>query len=450
MTRAELTLMNRARTAQTNKLYLVDKEYYIGTPEGMAVFYPTVPITAQANASGQVASINASNQVINSIPPYPTTIVPTDTEGNTILGVVSETNSSTAILESGATFTGTAELNNYPDVFITVKTNQTGTIYADFSPDGTNWDSTLSFEYNPSLLNPPHVLVKGSRYFRIRYINTGSTQEYFRLFCYYGSFNKLTSPANAVIARTQDALVIRPLDFNLTVAEGLYQNTQNTIKDGINPDVRSGSVPEDVWYSGGTYPGFPTGSVEAAEMVVAGADTGTVYYSYLASPTSTDYVFGSKAIAGAATYALGHNIWRCNFAYFVSSSATGFNAGDITIRNTPTTANIFVTIPAGFSQSYTAAYTVPYGSSIYMDRITSMVRGSTSTSMDGFFWYRPYGESPRLRFPFEVQFGQLYFDDIDYLVKIPERTDIIPRITVSSSASASEVEVTYRFLKIKT
>lgn len=341
------------------------------------------------------------------------------------------------------------DISAHNSLVFSCKTDRDGVLYVDFSIDKTNVDSTIPFTVTAST-NEVHRITVTRQFVRLRFSNTSvDDQTYLRIQALAGSHSALTSPLNSQIQSDQDTTVVRPLDFNLMVAEGLYQNRSNTVKDGINPDVRSGSVPEDVWYSGGTYTGFPRGAVEAAECVVAGADTGTVYYSYLESETSTDYVFGNVAVAGAGTYALGHNIWRCNFAYFVSSSATAFNAGDISIRNTPTTANIFVTIPTGYSQSYVAAYTVPYGSSIYIDRITSVVRGSTSTSMDGFFWYRAYNESPRLRFPFEVQFGQLYFDDVDYLVKIPERVDIIPRITGSTSASAAEIEVSYRFIKVK-
>jgi hypothetical protein len=186
----------------------------------------------------------------------------------------------------------------------------------------------------------------------------------------------------------------------------------------------------------------------AAEIVVAGADTGTVYYSYMATDTSTDYTFATKAVAGAGTYSLGHNIWRCNFAYFVANSTTAFNVGDITIRHTATPANVFVVIPTGYSQSFCSAYTVPFGSSIYLDTVRGNMRGSSTGSLDGFFWYRPFGESPRLRFPFELQYGGLYFDDIDYLVKVPARTDLIPRIT-TSSANNLQAKISYRFIKVR-
>lgn len=358
------------------------------------------------------------------------------------------TNSSTAALNSAATFTGTSsDVLQFPSVVLAVKTDQPGTLYAEFSPDGTNWDSSLSFVVAADT-NEVHRLTVTRRYFRARFTNTStSNQTYFRLQCMAGSHAAITSALNSVIQADADALLVRPLDFNLMVSEGLYQNRTNTIKDGINFDIDTGSVPEDVTNEGGVYAGFPAAAA-AAELVVAGADTGTVYYSYMATDTDTDYTFGSKAIAGAGTYALGHNIWRCNFAYFVASTTTVFNVGDMTIRHTATPANVFCVIPTGYSQTYCAAYTVPYNSSIYLDRITGNMRGSSTGSMDGVFWYRPYGESPRLRFPFELQYGTLYFDDIDYLIKIPSRTDIIPRIT-SSSANNLVAKVSYRIIKVK-
>jgi hypothetical protein len=367
----------------------------------------------------------------------------------TTRGTVDSGNSSTATLNAAATFTGTGkDVSQFPAVTVAVKTDYAGTLYIEFSPDNTNWDSSLSYLVAADT-NEVHRVTVTRKYMRVRFTNTSaSNQTYFRLQTTLGQQTNLTSSLNSTIQADADATAVRPLDFNLMVAEGLYENRQNTIKDGLNADIDTGSTPEDITNEGGTYAGFPTGAVEAAEIVVAGADTGTVYYSYLASNTSTEYVFGSKAIAGAGTYALGHNIYRCNFAYFVSTNVAVFNVGAITIRNTPTTANVFCVIDIGFSQSYCAAYTVPYGSSIYIDRFSGNVKGSTSGSLDGFIWYRPFGESPRLRFPFELQFGTLYFDDVDYLVKVPERVDFIPRI-ITSSANNLSAKFSYRIIKIK-
>lgn len=358
---------------------------------------------------------------------------------------VSDNNNSTTPLNSGDTFTGTSEdVVLYDSVVVACKTDQDGSLFVDFSADGTNWDSTLTFLVNANL-NEVHRITITRQYVRVRFTNTSdSNQTFFRLQTLLGGQQTLNSSANAVIQRDADATLVRPLDFNLAVAENLYQNTTNTIKDGLNLDIDTGSTPEDIWTNGGTYTGFPT-NPEAGELLVAGADTGTVFYSYMASDTDLDYTFGSIAVAGAGTYALGHDIWRCNFAYFVG---TGINVSLITIRQAVTTTNVFCEILAGYGQSFCSAYTVPYKSAIYLDRINGTVRGSATGSLDGFFYFKEYNGGARLRFPFELQFGTLYFDDIDYLVKIPERTDIMPRI-ITASANNLQAKISYRFVKIK-
>lgn len=364
-------------------------------------------------------------------------------------GEVLSGNSSTATLNTGATFTGTGiDVLAYASVVVAVKTDQDGTLYIEFSPDNTNWDSSLTFSVTANL-NEVHRITITRQYFRVRFTNTSaSNQTSFRLSSIAGAQTALTSSANSLVQSDADASLTRPLDFNFLVGEGLFQNRAITIKDGLNADIDTATVPEDITNEGGVYAGFPTGAVEVGQIVVAGADTGTVFFSYLASSTSTDYVFTSVAVAGAGNYTTGVNIYRCNFAYFVSASPTAFNAGNITIRHTTTTTNIFCVIEAGFGQSFCSAYTVPFGSSIYLDRITGNLRGSTTGSLDGYFWYRSLGESPRLRFPFELQYGGLYFDDVDYLVKIPQQVDIVPRITVSSANNLS-AKISYRFLKAK-
>jgi hypothetical protein len=371
-------------------------------------------------------------------------IVDLDNKGNK----VSFLNSTTTALNTLATFTGVWEdVSQFNSVVASAKTDKDGILYIDFSPDGTNLDSTLTFT-NSASINEVHRVTVTRKYCRIRFYNSSaSNQTYLRLQTSLGSQQVLTSALNSTIQSDQDTIAVRPLDFNLMVAEGLYQNRNNTIKDGYTPNISTGAATQDLWTNSGVYTGF-VATAAAAELVVAGADTGTVYYSYMATDTDTDYTFGTKAIAGAGTYSLGHNIWRCNFMYFINSTATAFNAGLMTIRHTATPSNIFCTIVAGYSQSFCAAYTVPYNSAVYIDRLQGSLRGGTSGSLDGMIYYKAFGESPRYRFPFELQFGSLYFDDIDYLVKIPSRTDIIPRI-LNASANNLVAKFSYRLIRVK-
>lgn len=393
----------------------------------------------------QIVTINGSNAGFSTV----------DLLEKKIIGELLNTNNKTSILNSTSiplnssdTFTGISEdVSNFNSLVFSCKSDQHGTLYAEFSSDNSNWDSSLAFEIYAGV-NEVHRLTISKKYFRIRIVNdSASNQTYLRLQTMYGSHSALTSALNSTVYDDADAQLVRPLDFNLMVAEGLYYDRTNTIKDGYTPTMGNGAVTQDLWTESGVYTGFVS-TAAAAELVVAGADTGTVYYSYMATDTDLDYTFGSKAITGAGTYSLGHNIWRCNFMYFVSSSSTSFNAGKMTIRHTATPANIFVTIDANRSQSFCAAYTVPYNSSVFIDRWQGAVRGSTSGSLDGFIWYRDYNGSPRYRFPFELQFGSLYFDDVDYLIKIPSRTDFVPRI-LTTSANLLTAKFQYRLIKVK-
>lgn len=362
--------------------------------------------------------------------------------------VNSDLNSTTTPLASGATFTGVGELNNLPDVKVTVSTDQDCTLYLEFSPDGTNWDSSIPIEFLNSDVKPPQVFTKGNRYFRVRLENTSaSAQTYLRLHTYYGDFKKLTSSIDSVIPQTFGATVTRPIDFNLMVVKDLYQGHQLTLKDGINPDIDTGSTPEDIWGGGGTYTGFPT-TAAAGEMVVSGADTGTVFYSYMETATDESYSFGSVAISGAGTYSLGHNIWRSNYMLFVGSG-TSFNAGNITLRHTATPANIFNVIKTGQGQTFNAAYTVPTGHEAFIEQFQGSIRGgNTGAYADMFFYYRESGKTPLLRLPFTLNFGSSYTDSSKFLIRIPEKTDIIPRATQVGNNN-TQIHISFRVLKVK-
>jgi len=366
-----------------------------------------------------------------------------------MINFVSIVNSTSIALDSTEEFIGQFEdVTGFNSVVIALKTDTNASLYVDFSVDKTNVDSSLMYSVTANL-NEVHRITVTRQYFRIRIVNSSlSNQTYLRSQSIFGNYTALTSNLNSSIQSDADSLVVRPLDFNLMVSEGLYQNRNITIKDGLNLDIDTASVPEDMWDEGGVYTGFPTGATEEGQIVVAGADTGTVYYSYLESSESTEYVFLTKEIEGAGNYNLGHNVYRCNFMYFIANSTTDFNVGKISLRHITTTANVFCTIPVGFSQSYCAAYTVPKGSQIFIDRFFGTVRGSASGSIEGYMWFRPFGESPRLRFPFEMNFGVLYFDDVDYTIRIPEKVDIVPRITFSSANNLS-VKYSYRLLRTK-
>ena len=168
-------------------------------------------------------------------------------------------NSSTTPLGSGSTFTGTGDLVEEPDVMVVCKTDNTGTLFFDFSPDGVNWDSTFpvnGFKIK-SGINEFHTAVKGQRYFRVRLVNDTGAQSYLRLYTYYGNFRQGNLPINQVISDDADAIVVRTVNSELDLAFGRFSgmiedNKFGYIENLANTIVRgTPSTWVDVWSYGG-------------------------------------------------------------------------------------------------------------------------------------------------------------------------------------------------------
>lgn len=86
--------------------------------------------------------------------------------------VQSTLNTTTTALSSGATYTGTFEQNGYPDALISCQTDNSGTLYFDFSVDGANYTTFPTEDFAVSSgIHEIHKAVKGPRYFRVRFAN---------------------------------------------------------------------------------------------------------------------------------------------------------------------------------------------------------------------------------------------------------------------------------------
>jgi hypothetical protein len=112
----------------------------------------------------------------------------TDTGGNLninineSLSIISSVNSTTTPLTANSTFSGTYEdILAYQQVSVMVRVSHTGTLYLDYSSDGTNIDKTLTYAItdttNGTLIESP----ASTRYFKLRYTNGGTNQTTFRL-----------------------------------------------------------------------------------------------------------------------------------------------------------------------------------------------------------------------------------------------------------------------------
>jgi len=165
-------------------------------------------------------------------------------------GVTSTGNSSTTPLSSGATFTGVGEQNDLPHVGVQLKTDNHGTLYFDFSNDGTNWDSTFPASGFDVTANIPefHTAVKLGRYFRLRLVNNTGAQTFLRLTTYYGNnFVPSATPLNQSISRDTDANVVRPSDFADEVSINRRGGVGNFNKFGYREGLTSAGGEQTIW-----------------------------------------------------------------------------------------------------------------------------------------------------------------------------------------------------------
>ena len=118
-----------------------------------------------------------------------------------IYGTVSTDNSHSTLITNGSNFTGTWEdVTQYESLIVAVKTDQNGYFEIQFSPDGTNQDSTLTRYYRTTQIEAPHRFTITRSFFRVVfYNNSGADQTYFRLQTSIGLKGDLNAPLDSVL-----------------------------------------------------------------------------------------------------------------------------------------------------------------------------------------------------------------------------------------------------------
>lgn len=144
---------------------------------------------------------------------------------------------------SGATivgvYIGTSTRTNHPDVMVSLKSDQAGTEYFDFSNDNTNWDTFPVTGFGVAAnIHEFHTAVKGFRYFRIRFENASATKcSSFRVYTSFGVFRQGNLPLNQSIGPDSDSLVVQAIStgqlpddtFRQTRADGAAFTTTSVL-----------------------------------------------------------------------------------------------------------------------------------------------------------------------------------------------------------------------------
>ncbi len=179
-------------------------------------------------------------------------------------------------------------------------------------------------------------------------------------------------------------------------------------KFGRNLDVDGA---EDIWGGGGFYTGQPVGTpasvaetceVFSASAADTAAGTGARTLCLEGLDENGDTQTEDVTLDGLTPVTTVGLWYRLPRAYCLTAGSGEVNAGEITVRHSTTTANVFANLPAGAGQTFVAAATVPAGHTAYLRQFSASIFDNTNNRAEMAVWSRPFGGAVRLRRAFVI------------------------------------------------
>ena len=163
---------------------------------------------------------------------------------------LSDVNTTTTPLSSGATYTGSWEKAPSDGVTVSCKADNAGTLYFDFSNDGTNADTFPVNGFKVSSgIHEYHTARVNSRYFRVRLVNDTGAQSYLRIYTYFGTHTAPNAPMNQTIGLDTDATFVRSTVPQDEIRIGRRTGVDGWTKFGHKDDLASSSGEQVIWPS---------------------------------------------------------------------------------------------------------------------------------------------------------------------------------------------------------
>ena len=164
-------------------------------------------------------------------------------------GIVDETNTTTATLLAGATYTGTyLDVTGFSQFTVIYGADVIGTIHMDLSADGI---TALRTKTVPDVTGGAHTLAVVSKFMRVRWVNGATNQASFTLQTIYhiSKSNSLTSTMNQVVSNANDVTLVRDPTIALwDTAREIYSGRTVEHFLGVNDAV--GTTWTDIYPSG--------------------------------------------------------------------------------------------------------------------------------------------------------------------------------------------------------
>lgn len=247
------------------------------------------------------------------------------------------------------------------------------------------------------------------------------------------------------------AINTAPSDPYLDISRGLIPSQVLVMKFGANPDIDTGTLPEDIIHQGGVFT-FPSAAERlevfsaSASDTAAGVGARSLYLEGLDGSYNT--ISETVALNGITGVLTTQSFLRLNRAYAATAGTSESNVGAITIRQSTTTTNIMADIGAADGQTHSSVYTVAAGWTAYYLSLNASFRGASSITAELGLMVKTFGGALRIRRPFALNFGGQYFDKVHGGIQIPEKSDIFVRC-FSVSANNVNIICSYDLLLIK-
>lgn len=224
---------------------------------------------------------------------------------------------------------------------------------------------------------------------------------------------------------------------DIDIALGNVSGLTFLVVAGRNPDIDTGTVPEDVWLGGGAYGGFDVAAAEALDVVSSSASdtaagTGAQSISIEGLDASFNEISEVVVMNGLTTVTTTATFLRVNSVSVNTVGTDGVNQGQITVSQT-TSTTVMAVVGSLVGNQQQALYTVPANKTLYLKNISATLNDANGTHADFFIQVRPENGSWQTSVPFGIsQTGGQISADVSY-PSIPAKTDIRVRVDATSS-----------------
>lgn len=224
------------------------------------------------------------------------------------------------------------------------------------------------------------------------------------------------------------------------VALGLVANERRIALYGNNTAIDAGTVPEDIWPNGGTYPWLTAAtSLEAVSSSASDSAAGIGVRTILLVGLDIDYNEISALITmnGITPVAIPTQFFRINSCSIITAGTSQVNVGTITIRNVGAGTTRAV-MPIGIGNLRQCVYTVPAGYKLMIysvlvgiNRIDTSDRWASIES-----WVRVNGVISQ---PAEASVSSVttFLDVFEPKAVLPEKADTMLRVVAVSGPNTN-------------